>query len=101
MRKLRKRRLKDKEQQGGHDETQLVHWKVMVNTMEQEMEGDSPSCVREVVVEVEEESVHGVFQNGPDEDAECEAEREIADRGERRDGDGRRKRIGEDGLGGN
>lgn len=88
VRKLCKRRLKDKEQQGGHDEPQLVHRKVMVNTMEHEMKGDSPSCVGEVVVKVEEESVHAVFENGPDEDAECEAEGEIAESGEGRDGDG-------------
>lgn len=85
--KLCKRRLKDKEQQGRHNEPQLVHREIMVNTVEQEMESDGPSCVGQVVVEVEEESVHTVFKDGPDEDAECEAQEEVASRGGRRDGD--------------
>ena len=57
----------------------------MVNSMQQEVHGQSNGVIREVVVDVEEEPVQQVLQESPDQVADEEAYRGL---NERREGNG-------------
>ena len=41
-----------------------VHWKVVMNAVHQEMYHEEHGPIREVVVDVEEEPVHGILEEG-------------------------------------
>lgn len=63
------RRGEDQEQSRRHDEAQAVHGEVVVDAMEEEVQGDGGAVVGQVVVDVEEASVHAVLDDGPDGEA--------------------------------
>lgn len=50
MRQLPKRRCEKDEQRGWHDESVLVHGQIVVNAMQQEVQGYEDSVVREIAV---------------------------------------------------
>ena len=78
---------KDEEQCRRHDQSEFIHWKVVVDAMKQEMEGESNSVVREeseykvlvtdialggrqdLLVEMKQKSMQHVFDQGPQEEA--------------------------------
>lgn len=59
----------DYKQSRWHDEAVFVHRQVMVNPMQQEVQGDAHSIVREIIVEVEEEPVQNILNQAPEEKA--------------------------------
>lgn len=62
-----------KEQGRGHDQTKSVHGKVVVDTVQEEMEHKSPRRIGEVIVDVEEEAMKSVLEDGPNDVAGEEA----------------------------
>ena len=68
-----------------------VHRKVMVDTVQQEMQDQGPVAVRQEVIDVEEESMEAVFEERPDDGSGDVARNEFGKRG---GGEG-----GEDGRG--
>jgi hypothetical protein len=66
VRELGEGSLQTKEEGGRHDESQLIHGKVVVDAVEEEVKEHRPVLVRQIVVDVEEEAVEGVFEDGPD-----------------------------------
>ena len=65
--------LEDKEKQRWHDETQAVHGEVVVNSVHEEVQHQEYRSVWEEIVDVEQESVHAVFENRPDDNTQHEA----------------------------
>ena len=74
MGEFRERCLESEEEGGWHDETETVHGEVVVDTVKEEVEHESPVGIRKEVVDVEEESVESVFENSPDQVAGQEAD---------------------------
>lgn len=68
------RRLEQEEQRRRHDESQSVHREVVVDAVQEEVEHERPVSIGEVVVDVEEESVERVLEDGPDDVAREEAD---------------------------
>lgn len=66
-------RLEDEKESGRHDQSQSVHGQVMVDTVQEEVKHHGPVGIGEIVVDVEEETVQGVFQDGPNDIADEEA----------------------------
>ena len=74
------RRFKDEEEQGRHDEAETVHRQVVMDAVQQEVKHDCPVGIRKVVIDVEEEAVEGVFEDGPDDVADEEAGHGLGER---------------------
>jgi len=59
-------RSENHEQRRRHDQAQSVHGKVMVDTVEQEVQRDSHTIVRKMVIKVEEATVQAILDQSPD-----------------------------------
>jgi len=66
MSQLCQRRLQYREQERRHDKPQAIHRHEMMNTMEQEMQHEEDRPIWEHFVDMEQETMHAIFQNGPD-----------------------------------
>lgn len=60
---FREGRLEGDEEGRGHDEAKAVHGDVVVDAVEEEVGGEGDAVVREVLVDVEKEAVHAVFED--------------------------------------
>lgn len=105
VRQVGKWRFEDKEQRRRHDEPESVHREVMVDSVEEEMEHKGPVGIGEVVVDVEEEAVEGVFEDRPDDVAGEEGDEgfgecRLGGEGQGREGGGKGEEVaGGDGAG--
>lgn len=70
MGELPERGGQDDKQGRWHDEAVFIHREVVVDAVEEEVEGDADAVVREVVVNVEEAAVEAVLDEGPEAEAE-------------------------------
>jgi len=80
MCKLGERSLQHREESWGHDQSQSIHRHVMMNAMQQEVQSHEDRHVRQVIIDVEQEAMQGIFEEGPD-DIPCnEAQQALEDR---------------------
>ena len=62
---LREGVRQDEEQQRGHDKPQTVHGQIMVNSVQEEVQRQRPRCIREVIVNMEQEPMESILQDSP------------------------------------
>lgn len=76
MREAGERVAEGEEEDGWHDEAEAVHRDVVVDTVQEEVQRQRVRVIRQVVVQVEEEAVHDVFDERPEQVAEdCAGQR--------------------------
>lgn len=63
--KLCERIRENAEQDRGHDESQAIHRKIMMDPMEEEMQHKEERSVGEESIDVKEESMKGILQDSP------------------------------------
>jgi len=68
---------KEEEERWRHNQTQAVHRKIMMDSVTQEVQGKCKRVVREPVIDVEEEPMHRVFEEGPDKVSNEEANQRL------------------------
>ena len=73
----------DKEEDRGHDEAQAVHWEVVVHAVREEVKHEECGLVWKESVNVEQESVEGVFEDSPNDVADKETKQRLCERGPR------------------
>lgn len=70
MCKLPERSSQSSEERRRHDKTILVHRKIMMDAVKDEMKCDSNTVVGQIVVKMEQEAMQDIFNYGPEEHAE-------------------------------
>lgn len=70
MRQLPKWSSKNDEQGRGHHKSIFVHGQVVMDAMQEEVQGDTNSVVREKSIDMEQEPMHDIFNQTPEEESQ-------------------------------
>jgi len=56
----------NQEQGRRHDQAISIHWQVVMDSMQQEVQGDADSVIREGLIDMEEATMQSILDQGPD-----------------------------------